>query len=89
MRCAASWKNVNQKMSMFGNPGMYRPRTDYFNLMGWTSFYDTAPLEAVAQQYRAMPDDFIAASGTDVTEPFLRYARPLIGEPLPAVLSFV
>src|SRR5882672_3565570 len=37
--------NVNQKMSMFGNPGMYRPRTDYFNLMGWTSFYDTAPLD--------------------------------------------
>ena len=37
--------NMNQKMSMFGNPGMYRPRTDYFNIMGWTSFYDTAPLD--------------------------------------------
>jgi len=37
--------NMNQKMSMFGNPGMYRPRTDYFNITGWTSFYDTAPLD--------------------------------------------
>jgi NTE family protein len=39
------WAAVNQKMSMFGNPGMYRLRTDYFNIMAWTSFYDTAPLD--------------------------------------------
>jgi NTE family protein len=36
--------SVNQRISMFGNPGMYRPRTDYFNIMGWLSFYDTGPL---------------------------------------------
>ena len=36
-----------------------------------------------------MPDELIADSGTDVTEAFLRYARPLIGEPLPRVLAFV
>ena len=39
------WATLNQKMSVFGNPGMYRPRTDYFDIMGWTSFYDTAPLD--------------------------------------------
>jgi len=51
--------------------------------------YETVPLESVAQQYRAMPDELIADSGTDVTEAFVQYARPLIGEPLPKVLAFV
>jgi predicted acylesterase/phospholipase RssA len=35
---------VNGHLSIFGNPGMYLPRTDYLNLFNWTSFYDTAPL---------------------------------------------
>lgn len=43
-----------------------------------------APLHAVANAERRMPDEFIAPAGNDVTEAFLRYARPLIGEPLPA-----
>jgi NTE family protein len=38
------WSAVNENMSMFGNPGMYRLRTDYYNMMSWTSFYDTTPL---------------------------------------------
>ena len=38
------WSTINQNMSVFGNPGMYRLRTDYYNMMGWTSFYDTTPL---------------------------------------------
>lgn len=35
---------VNAKMSVFGNPGMYMPRYDFYNFFNWTSFYDTAPL---------------------------------------------
>lgn len=35
---------VNERISLFGNPGMYYPRTDYFNMLAWTSFYNTAPL---------------------------------------------
>lgn len=40
-------------------------------------------LEKVAGKERLMPDEFIAENGHDVTEAFLKYARPLIGEPLP------
>lgn len=35
---------VNRNMSVFGNPGMYGPRLDVHNFLGWTSFYDTSPL---------------------------------------------
>jgi 6-phosphofructokinase len=42
-----------------------------------------APLQAVANAERRLPDEFIAPAGNNVTEAFLRYARPLIGAPLP------
>jgi len=42
-----------------------------------------ADLNAVANAEKLMPDEFIAPSGNDVTEAFLKYARPLIGEDLP------
>ena len=42
-----------------------------------------APLEAVANAERPVPDEFIAESGNDVTSAFIEYARPLIGGPLP------
>lgn len=38
-----------------------------------------APLTDVAGQERPLPDDFIAASGMDVTPAFLDYAQPLVG----------
>ncbi len=40
----SQWPAINENMSVLGNPGMYRLRTDYYNIMGWTSFYDTTPL---------------------------------------------
>lgn len=46
----------------------------------------TVPLSSVASQERRLPDAFIAPSGIDITSAFLDYARPLIGEPLPAIL---
>jgi 6-phosphofructokinase 1 len=42
-----------------------------------------ASLEEVANAERPLPDEFISASGSDVTPAFLDYARPLIGGPLP------
>ena len=42
--------------------------------------YDKAPLEAVANSERKFPEKWIAASRVDVTDEFVRYARPLIGE---------
>jgi len=42
--------------------------------------YDKVPLEVVANSERKFPADWIAPSGSDVTDDFLRYARPLLGE---------
>jgi 6-phosphofructokinase len=42
------------------------------------------PLERIANVERLLPDEFIKASNNGVTEAFVAYARPLIGEPLRA-----
>ena len=44
-----------------------------------------APLDRVANQEKLLPDEYINDQGNDVTSAFLDYARPLIGEPLPAL----
>jgi 6-phosphofructokinase 1 len=42
------------------------------------------PLETVAGKTRVMEDEFITASGTDITDAFKLYLRPLLGTVLPA-----
>jgi 6-phosphofructokinase len=42
--------------------------------------YDKVPLEAVANSERAFPKAWIAENRMDVTDDFIRYAKPLIGE---------
>lgn len=43
----------------------------------------TAPLEVVANQQKRLPAHFIGATGNAMTQAFVDYASPLIGEPLP------
>lgn len=54
-----------------------------------TGFYSVefklSPLEAVAGKTKVMADEFIAASGTDVTDAYLMYLRPLLGSGMPDV----
>ena len=45
--------------------------------------YELVPLESVAGKTRTMEDDFISASGTDVTDAFRLYLRPLLGSGMP------
>ena len=45
---------------------------------------ELVPLEQVANKVRAVPEEFIAPAGSDVTQAYLDYIRPLIGGPLPA-----
>ncbi|MDP1901438.1 MAG: 6-phosphofructokinase [Rubrivivax sp.] len=45
--------------------------------------YELLPLQAVAGKTRTMEDELIAASGTDVTDAFREYLRPLLGSGLP------
>ncbi len=42
--------------------------------------YDKVPLESVANSEREFPDAWIAPSRYDVTDEFVHYAKPLIGE---------
>ena len=53
-------------------------RTGYYS-----ADYALVPLEAVAGKTRVMEDEFIAQSGTDVTDAFRMYLRPLLGSGLP------
>ena len=53
-------------------------RTSYYSVD-----YRLVPLEAVAGKTRTMPDDFISASGTDITDAFRLYLRPLLGKSMP------
>jgi ATP-dependent phosphofructokinase / diphosphate-dependent phosphofructokinase len=45
--------------------------------------YKLLPLEEVAGKTRVMEDEFISASGTDVTDAFRLYLRPLLGKGMP------
>ncbi|OWW18795.1 6-phosphofructokinase [Noviherbaspirillum denitrificans] len=45
--------------------------------------YELLPLEAVAGKTRTMEDEFIAPSGTDITDAFRLYLRPLVGSKMP------
>lgn len=47
--------------------------------------YDKVPLQVVADSERSFPDAWIARSRTDVTDQFVRYARPLAGHDWPTV----
>jgi 6-phosphofructokinase 1 len=47
--------------------------------------YELSALDEVAGKTRTMPNEFIAASGTDVTDAFRSYLRPLLGKDMPDV----
>jgi 6-phosphofructokinase 1 len=47
--------------------------------------YDKAPLELVANSERFFPQDWITPCRSDVSDEFVNYCRPLIGEDFPSV----
>ena len=66
----AMWGDVNGSVSI--------KRTGFYSVD-----YELLPLQAVAGKTRTMEDEFISASGTDVTDAFRMYLRPLLGSGLP------
>jgi 6-phosphofructokinase 1 len=48
-------------------------------------YYDKVPLELVANSERTFPAQWITPGGADVTDAFLDYARPLIGDHWPSI----
>lgn len=53
-------------------------RTGYYSVD-----YELVTLETVAGKTRVMDDEFIAPNGTDVTDAFRLYLRPLLGSKMP------
>jgi 6-phosphofructokinase 1 len=53
-------------------------RTGYYSVD-----YKLVPLAAVAGKTRTMPDEFLSAGGTDVTDAYRLYLRPLLGKSMP------
>jgi 6-phosphofructokinase len=49
----------------------------------YASAFELVALDTVAGKTRVMEDELIAASGTDVTDAFFHYLRPLLGSGLP------
>ena len=76
-------REVGEKAVQFGFWG----NTDGSVAIRRTGFYsvdyDLLPLAAVAGKTRVMEDEFISASGTDVTDAFRMYLRPLLGSGMP------
>ena len=66
----AMWGNSNGSVAI--------KRTGFYSVD-----YELLPLQAVAGKTRTMEDEFISASGTDVTDAFRMYLRPLLGSGLP------
>jgi 6-phosphofructokinase len=52
---------------------------------GYAARYDKVPLRQVADSERRFPAHWISESRYDVTDDFVRYARPLLGEAWPSV----
>jgi hypothetical protein len=51
----------------------------------YRAVYDKVPLEKVANSVRYIPRNWIAEGGIDVTDDFIDYAMPLIGEGWPDI----
>lgn len=73
---------VGQKAALLAGEGEHGYmstilRTDWDN---YQVKYDKAPLSEVAEKDRKFPSDWISECGTDVTDDFVKYARPLIGD---------
>ena len=66
----AMWGNSNGSVAI--------KRTGFYSVD-----YELMPLETVAGKTRVMEDEFITASGTDVTDAFRMYLRPLLGTGMP------
>ena len=66
----AMWGNTNGSVDI--------KRTGFYSVD-----YELMPLEMVAGKTRTMEDEFISASGTDVTDAFRLYLRPLLGSRMP------
>lgn len=51
----------------------------------YEAYFDKVKLEVVANSERFLPDSWITPNGIDVTDDFIKYAQPLIGDGWPEI----
>ena len=73
---ASGWETSHK--NGLGDGSVAIRRTGFYSV-----YYDLLPPGAVAGKTRVMEDEFIAPSGTDVTDAFRMYLRPLLGSGTP------
>lgn len=76
-------REVGEKAVQFAMWGGYDGSVAIKRTGFYSVDYELLPLEAVAGKTRVMEDAFITASGTDVTDAFRMYLRPLLGSGMP------
>ena len=78
---------VGQKAALLAGEGEHGYMSTILRA-DWDNYqprYDKAPLADVAEKDRKFPAHWISDDGTDVTDEFVKYARPLIGDGFPTV----
>lgn len=76
-------REVGEKAVQYAMRGSNEGSVTIKRIGNYAVNYELAPLEAVAGKTRLMDDAFISANGTDVTEAFQFYLRPLLGSGMP------
>ena len=78
-------REVGEKAVKFAMSGARNGSVTIHRIGSYAVDYRLSPLEEVAAKTRTMADALIAASGTDVTDGFHAYLRPLLGTAMPEV----
>jgi 6-phosphofructokinase len=76
-------REVGEKAVQFGMWGTQDGSVAIRRTGFYSVDYDLLPLDAVAGKTRVMEDAFIDAKGTDITDAFRLYLRPLLGSGMP------
>jgi len=53
-----------------------------YSFKGYKIYYDKVPMRVIANSARGLPPEWISENGLDVTDAYIDYAMPLIGEEL-------
>lgn len=78
-------REVGVKAVQFAMSGNRSGSVTIYRTGSYSVDYKLSALEEVAARTRKMPDEFIARSGTNVTDDFYHYLRPLLGTGIPEV----
>jgi 6-phosphofructokinase 1 len=76
-------REVGKKAVQYAMQGATEGSVTIHRTGSYAAGYKLTTLTEVAGKTRTMPDEFISVNGTDVTDEFLLYLRPLLGSGMP------